>query len=248
MDNLHEQIKEKLSAIKNLDESQILQNKRNFVFITSLSNDLKVVVKLFKKPNYINRIVYGYFRSSKAKRSFNYAKKLTELDLGTPKPISYFEQKSILGLSDSYYCCEFVQYDFTFRYLTTNDQVDDFDNIIREFTRFTFNLHEKGVYFLDHSPGNTLIRKPKGPDKGYEFFLVDLNRMLFKDLSLNDRIKNFSRLTKRKDIIKIMSDEYALLIEEDFELIYDMMLLEVQKFQDKFFRKKRLKKKLKFWK
>ena len=72
--------------------------------------------------------------------------------------------------------------------------------------------------------------------------------MLFKDLSLNDRIKNFSRLTKRKDIIRIMSQEYAILVGEDFDLIHNMMSLEVKKFQDKFFRKKRLKKKLKFWK
>ena len=35
----------------------------------------------------------------------------------------------------------------------------DHDTILRQFTRFSFNLHEKGIEFLDHSPGNTLIKK-----------------------------------------------------------------------------------------
>ena len=37
--------------------------------------------KRFKKPNFFNKIIYTFFRSTKAQRSFNYAKKLIELGL-----------------------------------------------------------------------------------------------------------------------------------------------------------------------
>ena len=119
------------------------------------------------------------------------------------------------------------------------------EEILRAFTRFTFKLHEKGINFLDHSPGNTLIKKSS---EGYEFFLVDLNRMKFGTMSCEERMKNFSRLTKFKSMVEVMSDEYAKVSEKSFEEVFTQMWKATQDFQNKFHGKKRLKKKLKFWK
>ena len=66
--------------------------------------------------------------------------------------------------------------DLTFRELTKDLNYPDHEIILRAFTRFTFQLHENGINFLDHSPGNTLVKKV---GKEYEFYLVDLNRMNF---------------------------------------------------------------------
>ena len=116
---------------------------------------------------------------------------------------------------------------------------------MRAFTRFTYKLHKNNILFLDHSPGNTLITKP---GKDYTFSLVDLNRMVFKPLSFEERIKNFQRLTIHESMVKIMSDEYAKSSGEPFDTIFPIMWRSTQQFQEKFHRKKRLKKKLKFWK
>ena len=51
----------------------------------------KVVVKSFKVPNVLNKVIYRYFRKSKAKRSYEYAIKLQEKGIGTPQPYAYFE-------------------------------------------------------------------------------------------------------------------------------------------------------------
>ena len=52
--------------------------------------------------------------------------------------------------------------------------------ILRQFIRFSYLLHQKGIEFLDNSPGNTLIKKN---EKGvYDFYLVDLNRMKFHQI------------------------------------------------------------------
>ena len=140
---------------------------------------------------------------------------------------------------------EHLESDLTFRELTQNLNYPNHEEIVRAFTRFTFQLHENQVLFLDHSPGNTLIKKE---GENYKFYLVDLNRMEFKPLSFKDRIKNFARLTDKQSIIETMSDEYAQCLGEDYLKVYQMMWSETQQFQQKFHRKRKLKKKVKFWK
>ncbi|PKQ44297.1 Kdo domain containing protein [Confluentibacter flavum] len=207
--------------------------------------DMTVNVKSFKIPNIINQIAYRFFRKSKAQRSFEYANKLTELHIGTPQPIAYYEFTTAFLFKKSYYISEHLDYDLTYRELTTDLNYPNHENILRAFTRFTYGLHEHGIHFLDHSPGNTLIQLNKGD---YKFYLVDLNRMNFGKLDFETRIKNFSKLTIHKSMIEVMSDEYAKCTGYDYEKVFNLMWQETEAFQERFYRKKRLKKKLKFWK
>ncbi len=202
-------------------------------------------IKSFKIPNKINQIVYKNFRKSKAERSFNYAQHLISKNIGTPYPIAFAENKTVLFFRDSFYVSEHLDYDLTYRELVTQPNFPDHENILRAFARFTFELHEKGIEFLDHSPGNTLIQKNSD---GYKFFLVDLNRMNFRELDFSDRMKNFARLTPKREMVMIMADEYSKLIKEDKDMVFETMWKFTQEFQNKFQRKKKLKKKLKFWK
>jgi len=218
---------------------------RNVIKIVTVEDE-DLNIKAFKIPNIINQIAYGFFRKSKARRSFEYAKKLDELAIGTPKPVGYFEYKSWSFFRKSFYVSAQLDCDITYRELTKNFNYPDYDIILRAFTRFTFSLHEKGIHFLDHSPGNTLIKKQ---GDAFDFYLVDLNRMRFgATLDFETRIKNFSRLTTHKSMVEVMSDEYARSSGEDFNAIFDLMWKSTQDFQNKFHGKKRLKKKLKFWK
>ena len=72
--------------------------------------------------------------------------------------------------------------------------------------------------------------------------------MNFKKLDFEDRMQNFSRLTPKKEMVKIMADEYSKLIRIPKAEVFERMWFYTNEFQEKFFRKKRLKKKLKFWK
>ena len=208
-------------------------------------DDKIINVKSFKIPNIINQIAYRFLRKSKAQRSFEYANKLQDLNIGTPQPIAYYEYKTFFLFKKSYYVSEQVDCDLTYRELTTDLSYPNHEGILRAFTRFTFDLHEKRVQFLDHSPGNTLIRKT---DKGYKFYLVDLNRMNFRTLDFETRIKNFAKLTIHKSMIEVMSDEYAKCTGENFEVIYNLMWKFTEDFQEKYHRRRRFKNKLKFWK
>jgi len=204
-----------------------------------------VNVKSFKVPNLINKVAYRYFRSSKAQRSYEYANKLINLGIGTPEPIGYYEYKTALFFGKSYYISYHINYDLTYRELVSVPNYENHEVILRAFTQFTYNLHEKGVCFLDHSPGNTLI-KVRGNE--YDFFLVDLNRMQFQKMEFNDRMQNFSRLTPKKEMVEIMSDEYAKISGFSYDDVFTKMWKFTEEFQEKFHRKQRLKRKLKFWK
>ncbi|MFH6992640.1 lipopolysaccharide kinase InaA family protein [Flavobacterium sp. FlaQc-48] len=238
-----------LDIIKKFNTSGIIfgNGQRNIIKLFDLDGRT-INIKSFKVPNLINKVVYKYFRKSKAKRSFEYATILLKKGIGTPEPMAFMENFSGLGLKDSYYVSEHLVTELTYRELVEIPDYPDHDNILRQFTRFSFDLHQKGIEFLDHSPGNTLIKKSL--DNKYEFFLVDLNRMNFHEsMNFEQRMNNLRRLTPKKEMIAVMSNEYSKLYTAKTEAeIFEKMWQATSQFQESFTRKQRLKKKLKFWK
>lgn len=235
-----------VSFIKNFKSSGILfgDGKRNTIKLFEFDGET-VNIKSFKIPNIINKVAYRYFRKSKAKRSFEFATYLLENGIGTPKPYAFAEQFDFIGLTNSFYVSEHIQADLTFRELVEIPDFPEHDKILRQFTRFSYQLHQKGIEFKDHSPGNTLILKNETGN--YDFFLVDLNRMEFHEkMNFELRMKNLSRLTPKKEMIATMSNEYAKLSGEDEQEVFGTLWSYTANFQYKFSRKQRLKKKLLF--
>jgi hypothetical protein len=224
----------------------LIDGDRNKIKLFELDS-ITINIKSFKIPNFINKIIYRYFRESKAARSYLNAKTLIHNHIGTPEPIAYFEEVSFFGLKRSYYLCKHLDADFMFRDLVENENFPDCENILRQFIRFSFSMHEKGIEFLDHSPGNTLVKKRA--DGNYDFFLIDLNRMNFHEkMDFDSRIKNLSRLVTKKEMISIMSEEYAVLYHKSYSEVFEKMWHYTIDFQEKFWRKRKMKKKLIFWK
>ncbi len=250
----------RLNPNSNLPQSDVISMLEQFsatgkMFIDGKRNKIKLFelngrtlnVKSFKVPHLINRIIYRYFRKSKARRSFEFANKLIENGIGTPEPIAYLEHTDWIGLKDSYYLSEHLVADLTYRELVEIPNYPDGDNILRQFTRFSYLLHQKGIEFKDHSPGNTLIKKNE--QGTYDFFLVDLNRMEFHhEMPFELRMKNLCRLTPHKEMVAVMSNEYAKVSGESEEKIFATLWKMTADFQYRYYRKKRIKKKLKFWK
>ena len=249
------------SKNSNFDNDKIIFNINNFnskgiLFGDGKRNKIKLFelegktinIKSFKVPNLINKIAYKYFRKSKARRSFEYATTLLEKGIGTPQPIAYLENYDVVGLKDSYFVSDHLDYDLTFRELVEIPDYPDHENILRQFTQFSFGMHEKGVDFLDHSPGNTLIINNN--NGLYDFYLVDLNRMNFHEtMNFESRMKNLSHLTPKKEMIVIMSNEYSkFYTAQTEETICNKMWFYTSNFQERFARKRLVKKKLKFWK
>ncbi|AVR45820.1 Kdo domain containing protein [Christiangramia fulva] len=235
-----------LSLIANFDKEgdRLEVPARNTIKIFKIDGR-EFNIKSFKIPNAINKVAYRFFRKSKAERSFYYAGVLQKKGIGTPDPVAFAEETSALAFGKSFYVSRHLPYDLTYRELVIDENYPEHEKILRAFTRFTFEMHEKNILFLDHSPGNTLIQVNNGD---YKFFLVDLNRMVFKPLNETERIKNFCRLTPHKKMVRIMAEEYASLIKESPEYVFEKMWFFTDQFQKSFHQKQRLKKRLKFWK
>lgn len=224
-----------------------IEGNRNKIKLFPLG-EMTVSIKSFKVPNLINRLVYRFFRKSKAKRSFEYANRLIALGINTPLPLACAEEVGLWGFGKSFYACQHLDVDLTFRELVEIPNYPDYDTILSQFIAFCYQLHEKGIEFLDHSPGNTLIKKVG--EGRYEFFLVDLNRMKFHSvMNFECRMKNLSHLTPRKEMVLQMSAFYHKHYPQKTEShIFERMWFYTDRFQIKFHNKMRLKKKLKFWK
>jgi hypothetical protein len=233
------------SLIKNFDNGDgklIGDGNRNQVKYFRL-NGAMINIKSFKIPATINRTIYQYFRKSKARRSFEHAQVLLKKGIRTPAPIAFYEEYSGSGLTRSFYITEHLENAPTFYDLITLSDSPD-ENILRQFTHFSYQLHEKGIDFLDHSRGNTLIKRTS--DGKYNFYLVDLNRMRFRSsLNLDRRMKNLQRLTIDKEIIKIMSNEYAKWYNKPEEMIFDLLYHKCTTFEKSYTRRKKFTKTLK---
>lgn len=237
-----------LHFIKNFEsEGELLYGGERNTLKTLALPEIKLNVKAFRKPNVLNKIVYRFFRKSKAQRSFENAQFLLKNGIGTPKPFAYLQNDSGLFFGKSYYVCEHLDYDLTYREIIHDPNFPNRNEILKQFTLFTHTLHETGIEFLDHSPGNTLINIDENKNR-YDFYLVDLNRMKFhKTMDYETRIKNFSKLTSDKNMVAVMSSEYAKLIGEDYGKVFTDMWDLTAKFQHKYHRKRKLKKRFLFW-
>lgn len=230
-----------------------LAKKNSTDFIVGSRNSIKLLnyndkilsIKTFKTPVFFIGFIYRFFRPSKAKRSFLHAKLLQSKGIGTPNPIGYLENKNSFQLLDSYYICEHLEADYIFKDLFPLP-IETVEPILKQFAQFCFKMHENGIEFLDHSPGNTLIKKID--DTNYEFYLVDLNRMKFHTtkMSISDRMKNICRITPGIAFVEIISKEYARIANLPEKEVFDLLNNYSTEFFRKFDNKKKLKKYLKF--
>ena len=220
------------------DKNITLFKKRNVIKLLEYNND-KYVIKSFKIPHFINKIVYRFFRDSKAKRSYDNSVRLLELNVNTPKPIGYIEFNSLLFFQESFYVSEFFDYDFEIRAVFKDKKFQDRENILKNFVEFSYDLHNKGVYHIDYSPGNILVKKIDGE---YLFYIIDVNRMKFLEFDIALRMKSMSKLTSNNEDNQFMVEYYSNISNLDKQLLikkFDYYLNEQQKYLEN---KKRLKK------
>lgn len=224
-----ENIKEHFATSKNS-----IHKARNEIKVIN-HKGVDLVVKSFKIPNFLNRVIYTFFRSSKAKKSYDYAIKIASF---TPKPIGYIEFYENTLLANSYFVSEKFDYSFTIREPLLDVNFSNKEKIFKAFAKFTFELHEAGIFHFDYSPGNILIKKE---NDNFIFKIVDINRMKFFDLELNDRLKNFSKLWAKDEDLEVIIKEYARLLQKDEKELVSKALDFSHKHKAKINFKKRLK-------
>jgi serine/threonine protein kinase len=211
-----------------------IHKARNEIKIINFDGE-SLVVKSFKIPNILNKVIYTFFRDSKAKKSYDNSLKIGHF---SPNPIGYIEFKKSGLFNESYFVSENFKYDFTIREPLLQADFKDKEKVFKAFARFTYEIHEKGILHLDYSPGNILIKEE---DKSYIFKIVDINRMEFRTLNIDERLGNFAKLWAKNDDLKTIIKEYCKLINADEEGSIKIALKYSQEHKDRKNAKKRLR-------
>ncbi|MGC9150269.1 MAG: lipopolysaccharide kinase InaA family protein [Microbacter sp.] len=185
-------------------QGKTIYKARNEIKLMKINGEL-LVVKSYKQPHFINRIAYGLLRKSKAHRAFEYAQRLIDKQINTPFPIAYIEQRTMGLLTNSYFISAFCPYTHLLRELWDYASPDKHE-LIQSFAIFTTYLHSRNIYPVDYSPGNILFEK--GVD-GFQFSLIDINRMRFTEVSPRMAAFGFRRLRVDESTLTEIAETYA---------------------------------------
>ena len=171
---------------------------------------IDVAVKAFAVPARARGFVYANLRSSKARRCMVNARRLAQLGIDTPDPVACIEYEDYRCLRRSYYVCRHWPHDRDLTALLYRGvpSGSDAQALLEALAEFTAVQHDHGVLHLDYNPGNILVRSKID---GFEFALVDLNRLRFRHLNTGDRICGLTRLTTKDDCLRIIGRRYARL-------------------------------------
>lgn len=216
--------------------SNILQQGRNTIKRIDIDG-MPIVVKAFRKPDKIRGWLYANKLSSKAKKSFLHAKRLLEMGIDTPEPVAWIEQIERSRLTQSYYLTRYKEHDLTMKAVFAENSKQNIATI-QQFTRFTYAMHRAGVLHLDHSANNTLLSKT---GDGYQFCIIDINRMQFGSVSLEQGLNNFVRLTDNIVAMEVIASTYAKCTGADPEQCRSILFALKQKHVKRLSLKRRLK-------
>ena len=237
----HQGFEQHLINIKNIfsQAEKSIHKARNELKIVELGG-IRYVIKSFKVPHLINRIAYTFFRDGKARKSYLNALKLQALHVSTPEAVGVIEFFERGLLKESFFVSLYEPYDFTIREVF-HHKVDDIENILKQFAKFSYELHQKGIWHVDFSLGNILITKRP---EGYKFSLVDINRMEFRTIEGYEGLKNFNKFwAKDRNDLVVIAKAYASLAGLDEEKAINTVLEEAQKLEARVNLKRKLKSK-----
>jgi tRNA A-37 threonylcarbamoyl transferase component Bud32 len=225
--------------LKNISEffktsTQNIHKARNHIKIIKYKNK-ELVVKSFKIPHILNKIVYTFFRPSKAHKSYTNSIRVGQF---APKAVGFVEFKKFGLLHSSFFVADNFKYNFTIRQPLTNISFPNKNEVFKSYAKFVFQLHENNILHLDLSPGNVLVKQTQD---GYEFKIVDINRMKFQKLSADKRLKNFEKLWAKDEDMTVIAKEYAKISSLDEQYCIEKAIYYSQKNKNFKNFKKRLK-------
>ena len=169
---------------------------RNLIFHTTVSGQ-EVAVKRFPVESPGKRLIYR-FRATKGVRAFDHAVRLGQQSVGTPRPLAAVEVRRRGWPVASYFCSAFVPQFREARVLRFADTPDRAP-LLGMLGEFVGRLHELGVLHLDLTAGNILLVPEPGRTDGFEFQLVDINRMRFGRVRTLAGIANLVQLRLNDD-------------------------------------------------
>lgn len=182
---------------------KLIYKGRNEVYLDA---DAGEVTKEYAVPSFPKSLIYGWLRRPKSERAYAHGLRLRALGIDTPEPLSHREEyNSLHWLGRSEYVCRYS----AGRTLWGVEEEPWFGDFAPALAAFVLELHRKGIFMKDLSPGNVLFER--GDDGRFHFQLVDINRMAFGVAAGRMRGRNFRALMGTPEGNAAVVHQYVIL-------------------------------------
>lgn len=189
------------------------------------------IVKRYKRPNLIQRIVYTFFKKSKAERAYLYAQTLQAKGIGTPDGIAFIEEKKYGLIRDCYFISTACNYPTVYPTLGKDNHFDL--HFADSLAAFFVQLHEKGFLHGDPNLNNFLFHKDK--EGNYQFVVIDTNRSVFKPSPTRQEcLYNLMKVTHNRELLQYITRQYAIRMEWDVEECVNTVMKALDKFERRY--------------
>ena len=211
---------------------EFIYDKRNTV-ARFFDGQQTFIVKRFKQPNFIQRVVYSFFRRSKAQRAYLYAEAFQSRGIDTPQRVAYIEQTKGGLFSIGYFVS--LEAQGTESHLLLREVKDYDPELAAAVARQVVLMHSRGILHGDLNLSNFLCRTT--PD-GYRFTMIDINRSQFCDGFPDDDacLRNLVRTTHRRDLYEDLVRRYAVLRHWDADKTVERALQLLDRFENRRFK------------
>ncbi len=187
----------------------VIKDDRNVVKVSNL-NGIPVVIKYYKKIPWVNRLIYSFIRKTKAQRAYENAEILTHNGITTPLQVAFVDIYKFNILHKSYFISLYVNCKSTDQLF--KQPLEKCKDALKSFARFTYKLHKLGIFHNDYSPGNVLYSVTAD---GFDFCLIDNNRIKFRSYSRQRAIRNLRRINLPLDKYAVFAMEYSQMEQSD---------------------------------
>lgn len=186
--------------------SEILKQKRNSVR-RFVQDGMTFVVKRYKRVNWLQGIIYTFFRSTKAERAYRFAAEMRRRGINTPHEIAYIETKKRGLFSVGYFISEECKGKEVYEEVI--DKRDYDRSLVDAVIDYIVLMHERGVLHGDLNSANFLYTKDE--DGRYSLEVIDTNRSHFcnGEPTYTQCLQNLKRFTHRRDLYEYVVRGYA---------------------------------------
>lgn len=195
-----------IPSLFDTDTGETLKDKRNSVK-RIVHDGVAFIAKRYKRANLIQRIVYTYFRRTKAERAYAFATEFQRRGVSSPKAVAYMEEKEHGLFTVGYFIYEESKGKEAFLELV--DKPDFNKPLADAITDYIVFMHSRGVLHGDLNSANFLYTTDS--DGKYRFDMIDTNRSHFVKgwPTRKQCMENLKRFTHRRDLYEYVIRGYA---------------------------------------
>lgn len=187
---------------------EVIYRGRNELRLMVAPDGTELIVKRFRRPNIINRLIYGTLRHTKGRRSFDFSRAYIDAGVPTPMPVAHLNRRNAIGLlDDDYYVSLRSSAPLIYSDLFLPGHADAIEPVMKEIARVTARIHSAGLRHLDYGRGNILWQLM--PDGTVALDIVDVNRQRRGPVGLDAACRNLERLPMTPEMRHIFALEYA---------------------------------------